>query len=259
MPKHTGRHSARHSAITGMAVFLVLALSGFIFMVNLRVNRTAVVLSDTADLVEQRVEHVNKLQKEVESLSSQIDQVNKTLDSDTQTTSSEDAGSGIMLPKVEGAGITVTLDDSPLWENAVDDSGSTANINDYVIHQQDVEAVVNALWAGGAESMMIQDQRILASSAVICSGNILLLQGRKYSPPYTISAIGPTERMRKALDSSPAIKIYKQYVASFGLGWDVQNKNNLKFDAAVALLQPLRYATVSTPEELQAQQDNNHE
>ena len=67
----------------------------------------------------------------------------------------------------------------------VDSSGSTSNINDYVVHQQDVEAVVNALWAGGAESMMIMDQRVLFNSAVRCSGNVLLCRA-KYSPPFTI-------------------------------------------------------------------------
>ena len=95
-----------------------------------------------------------------------------------------------MLPALSGSGVTVTLDDSPLWENAVNNNGTTANINDYVIHQQDVESVVNALWAGGADALMIMDQRVLFNSAVICSGNVLSLHGKKYSPPFTISAIG---------------------------------------------------------------------
>ena len=101
----------------------------------------------------------------------------------------------------------------------VDSSGSAANINDYVVHQEDVEAVVNALWAGGAESMMIMDQRVLFNSAVICQGNVLLLQGKKYSPPFTVSAIGPTDAMIRALDDSNAVKLYKEYVSAFGLGW----------------------------------------
>ena len=139
-------------------------------------------------------------------------------------------------------GLVVTLDDSPLWENMVDSSGSTSNINDYVVHQQDVEAVVNALWAGGAESMMIMDQRVLFNSAVRCSGNVLLLQGKKYSPPFTISAIGPVETMKKALDNSQEVTIYRQYVSAFGLGWQVDEKEKLHFDATDALQQPLQYA-----------------
>ena len=138
----------------------------------------------------------------------------------------------------------MTLDDSPLWKNMVDSSGSTSNINDYVIHQQDVEAVVNALWAGGAESMMIMDQRVLFSSAVRCSGNVLLLQGKKYSPPFKISAIGPVDSMQQALDDSKEITIYRQYVNAFGLGWKVEKKDKLHFDATDALQQPLKYAKV---------------
>ena len=118
--------------------------------------------------------------------------------SDPKPSDTEDAGSGTILPAVHGPGITVTLNDSPLWENMVDSSGSAANINDYVVHQEDVEAVVNALWAGGAESMMIMDQRVLFNSAVICQGNVLLLQGKKYSPPFTVSAIGPADAMIRA-------------------------------------------------------------
>lgn len=254
MAKHTSRHAARRSRLGSAAVCVIVALSGFLLMTNLRVNRTVTVTSDTADLVEQRVKRVDELQKDVSSLSSQIDTLKEFAGSSTDGTdsgstsdssnSAEDAGSGTMLPAVEGPGVTVTLDDSPLWENMVDSSGSAANINDYVVHQEDVEAVVNALWAGGAESMMIMDQRVLFNSAVICQGNVLLLQGKKYSPPFTVSAIGPTNEMLDALDNSRAVKLYKEYVSAFGLGWKVETKEKLTFDQSAATLQPLRYASV---------------
>lgn len=193
MARHGGRHGIRRTWAGGLAVFLVIALTGFLLVTNLRVNRTTVVTSDTADLVERRVEQVNSLRKEVDDLSSRLSALNDLIGS--SSTDSEEAGTSTTLPAVHGPGVTVTLDDSPLWESAVDGSGSATNINDYVVHQQDIEAVVNALWAGGAESMMIQDQRVLFNSAVICSGNVLLLQGKQYSPPYTISAIGPVDEM----------------------------------------------------------------
>ena len=78
-----------------------------------------------------------------------------------------------------------------------------ADPDDYVIHQQDVQAVVNALWAGGAEAMMLQDQRVISTSAVRCVGNTLILQGRVYSPPYVITAIGDTAAMQQALAVGP--------------------------------------------------------
>ena len=239
MAKHTGKHTAKRSKAAGAAALLVLIFSGFLLATNLRVNRSVVVTNDTAELVEQRVKKVNSLQAEVDALSSRVNDLSKTLSSQGDT---DPQDSGTMLPAVEGPGLVVTLDDSPLWENMVDSSGSTSNINDYVVHQQDVEAVVNALWAGGAESMMIMDQRVLFNSAVRCSGNVLLLQGKKYSPPFTISAIGPVDNMKKALDDSQDVTIYRQYVSAFGLGWQVEEKEKLHFEATDALQQPLQYA-----------------
>ena len=149
-----------------------------------------------------------------------------------------------MLPAVEGPGITVTLNDSSMWQSVADTAGSSVDWDKYVVHQQDVEAVVNALWAGGAESMEVMGQRLLPTSAVICSGNVLLLQGKKYSPPFTISAIGPPELMKHALDNSRAVQIYKQYVDAFGLGYEVKDEERLEFASTPLLLQPLQYARV---------------
>src|SRR6478609_2127698 len=91
---------------------------------------------------------------------------------------------------VRGPALRVTLDDAKLAGGEVP---AGADPDDYVIHQQDVQSVVNALWQGGAEAMMLQDQRVVSTSAVRCVGNTLILQGRVYSPPYVITAIGSRE------------------------------------------------------------------
>ncbi|MBT1169764.1 DUF881 domain-containing protein [Bifidobacterium sp. SO4] len=248
MVKHVGKHGVKRSLAAGIAAFVVIALTGFLLSTNVRVNRTTTVNNDTADLIEHSVDEVAGLQKEVTDLTSQIDSLTDILSADGSQSSSQSGGndSSLMLPELEGAGVTVTLDDSPLWENAVNNNGSTSNIDDYVIHQQDVESVVNALWAGGAQAMMIMDQRVLFNSAVICSGNVLSLHGKKYAPPFTISAIGDASAMRKALNDSKAITILKQYVTAFGIGYKVENKDDLQFPSTAALLQQLKYATVDS-------------
>jgi len=122
-----------------------------------------------------------------------------------------------MVP-VTGPAVTVTLDDAPPLPGS--QKGSVPP--DYlVVHQQDVQAVVNALWAGGAEAMTLQGQRVISTSAVRCVGNTLLLHGIVYSPPYVVSAIGDLTRLRQALDAAPDIIIYKQYVQAYDLGYDV--------------------------------------
>ena len=250
MARHVGTHGARHSLWGGVAVFVVIALTGFLLSTNVRVNRTVAVTNDTADLVEQGVDEVNQLQQDVSDLTEQVANLTDALKADgtdstqNQGKDSSNVDSSLMLPALSGSGVTVTLDDSPLWENAVNNNGTTANINDYVIHQQDVESVVNALWAGGADALMIMDQRVLFNSAVICSGNVLSLHGKKYSPPFTVSAIGPADAMIRALDDSNAVKLYKEYVSAFGLGWKVEKKDDLVFGQSAATLQPLRYASV---------------
>lgn len=238
-----GKHARRYSGISTLIVLLILGLTGYMFSTNVHLNRYAVVSSDVEDLIRQRVAHVKALHEEVDKLSAKIDSVSQLIGTsgEESKTISKD---GSLLPAVQGPGITVTLDDSPLASNADNLAGPDFNINDYVIHQQDVEAVINALWRGGAEAMMIQDQRVLASSAIICKGNVLALQGRQYSPPYTISAIGPIDGMKAALQKSRAIREYQTYVKAIGLGWRVAENPNMTFPSTSRIIKPLQYVTV---------------
>lgn len=124
-----------------------------------------------------------------------------------------------LIAKVEGPGLVVELADAPIPAEGVS-KGYTAD--DYIVHEQDLQAVINALWAGGAEAIGVMDQRIIATSAVRCVGSTLLLHGQVYAPPYTVTAVGPPERMQRALDASPRVGIYQQYVDLLGLQLDVQ-------------------------------------
>ena len=119
---------------------------------------------------------------------------------------------------VSGPSVSVTLADAPRSADRVLPEGTSPD--DVVIHQQDVQGVVNALWAGGAEAMQIMDQRVVATSAVRCVGNTLILQGRVYSPPYTITAVGDPERLTQALDDSPQVGVFRYYVDTFGLVYE---------------------------------------
>ena len=92
------------------------------------------------------------------------------------------------LTPVRGPGLVVTLNDAQ--RDAEGRFPRDASPDDLVVHQQDIEAVLNALWSAGAEGIQMQDQRIIGTSAPRCVGNTLLLNGRTYSPPYVITAIG---------------------------------------------------------------------
>jgi uncharacterized protein YlxW (UPF0749 family) len=123
------------------------------------------------------------------------------------------------LGKVRGPSLTVKLDDAPRRPGGVLPPG--ANADDVVVHQQDVQAVVNALWAGGAEAMTIMGIRVISTSAVRCVGNTLLLHGRTYSPAFVITAIGNVSSMRAALDASPEVSLFRQAARVWNLAYSV--------------------------------------
>lgn len=177
-------------------------------------------------LVSARAEQLDAVQKEVTSLSSASSPGDKRL---RDLTARADALAGpAAATKVSGPALEVSLNDSSRPLSSLPDNFTG---DDIVVHQQDVQAVVNALWRAGAEAMMIQDQRVISTSAVRCVGNTLILQGRVYSPPFVIKAIGDTGRMQQSLDADPSVSIYRQYVDAVGLGYDVTTPGTLEFPA----------------------------
>jgi len=148
------------------------------------------------------------------------------------------------MDPVHGPGLAVTLQDAQRDANGR--FPRDASPDDLVVHQQDIQAVLNALWSAGAEAIQMQDQRIIATSVPRCVGNTLLLNGRTYSPPYTITAIGNAAAMQSALAAAPLVTLYKQYVVRFGLGYREEVKPDVQI---VGYSEPVRmhYAEPAGP------------
>ncbi|CAJ1494360.1 DUF881 domain-containing protein [[Mycobacterium] burgundiense] len=130
------------------------------------------------------------------------------------------------LDPVRGPGLVVTLTDAQ--RDAQGRFPRDARPDDLVVHQQDIQGVLNALWSAGAEAVQMQDQRLIATSAPRCVGNTLLLNGRTYSPPYRITAVGDPVAMQAALTEAPLVSLYKQYVVRFGLGYTEEVHDDLQ-------------------------------
>ena len=176
--------------------------------------------------VADKAAQLDTLQREVEALSKANAPYDKRLA--TLTAKGDALADAAADTKVTGPAIEVTLDDA---HRSVDSLPDGFTGDDIVVHQQDVQGVVNALWRSGAEAMMIQDQRIISTSAVRCVGNTLILQGRVYSPPYRIKAIGDVQSLQLGLDNDQTVQIYKQYVDAVGLGYGVQTHASEQFPA----------------------------
>ena len=181
------------------------------------------------DLVREAQSSVNHLSAERDELAAKIDSTHGRFPDAALAAmlrrASELAGEASMDP-VHGPGLVVTLEDAQRDANGR--FPRDASPDDLVVHQQDISAVLNAMWSAGAEAIQMQDQRLIATSVPRCVGNTLLLNGRTYSPPYTITAIGDAAAMQAALAAAPLVILYKQYVVRFGLGYREEVKPDVQ-------------------------------
>jgi uncharacterized protein YlxW (UPF0749 family) len=182
------------------------------------------------DLVREAQQAVDRLSAQRDSLAGQVASVHGTVGSQmTVATLREKAlplAASVGLDPVHGPGLVVTLTDAQRDANGR--FPRDASPDDLVVHQQDIQAVLNALWSAGAEAIQMQDQRLIATSAPRCVGNTLLLNGRTYSPPYAVTAIGDVGAMQAALAAAPLVTLYKQYVVRFGLGYAEQPRADVQ-------------------------------
>jgi uncharacterized protein YlxW (UPF0749 family) len=159
-----------------------------------------------------------KLDQEVQRLTADLGRTGDQVEQRKVDELKEQAG----LDPVRGPGITISLDDAP--DDVLASAGR--DVSDLIVHQQDIQAVANALWAGGAEAMTIAGQRVVATTGIKCVGNTVVLHGVPHSPPYRISAVGPIGAMRASVNASPYIDLYLE-AAQKGLGWDVREQPTL--------------------------------
>ncbi|MFC6715726.1 DUF881 domain-containing protein [Branchiibius cervicis] len=228
------------------AVPAIAVLAGVLFGVSAATSGGQDLRPETrslVDVVQAGNDRVAAQQRTVATLQAEVNALNSRSDSSRlralQAQADQEAHSA-GFTSVTGSVVSVALNDSKLDPSQLPEG---ANNDWLLVHQQDVQGVVNALWRGGATAMMLMDQRVISTSAVRCVGNTLLLQGRVYSPPFTITAMGDPAKLKAALEDDPAVAGYRQYVDMIGLGYDVQTKKNVTFPAYGGGLS-LQYAKV---------------
>lgn len=189
-----------------------------------RVNDMPSLVRSEKSQYEDLREKASDLNGDVEALSARIDddQVRKVRGRATRLQGP--AG----FTEVHGNALTVTLSDSPeeLREG-------TDDIRRLVVHQQDIQAVVNAMWDAGAEGVMIQGQRVISTTGIKCAGNSVELQGIPYPQPYVITAVGDTSAMQARIDSDYGIGLYRSDAANpaIQIGWDIDVESSVTIPA----------------------------
>jgi uncharacterized protein YlxW (UPF0749 family) len=230
-----------------VATPVVVLLSGVLFAVSAeqsdgfdlrggRLTDLASVVRAERDEAGDLTEQVAALNAEVEALSTRIGDRSVGRVQDEIATLVDPAG----LTERTGPAVQVTLDDAPEESRLAYDDDP----NDLVVHQQDIQAVANAMWNAGAVAVTIQGQRLISTTGIKCEGNQVTLHGLPYSPPYVIVGIGDPAAMEAELTTDPILATYRDYteIAGGGVSWEMVNLESAVAPAYEGLLD-LTYAT----------------
>ncbi len=186
-----------------------------------RLQLTELLARERAAL-ERRADEALELRQQVDAASAQVAEGDSRV---AAAAAPRDLEVAAGLTAVRGPAVTVSLDDAPRQPGR---PPLSEDPDDLVVHQQDVQAVVNALWAGGAEAMTLMGQRVVSTSAVRCVGNTVVLHGRVYSPPFVVTAVGDPDRLRDALEREPGVQYFQSFVERFGLGYAVEHEDTVE-------------------------------
>ncbi|MGJ9413932.1 DUF881 domain-containing protein [Aeromicrobium sp. CF4.19] len=189
------------------------------------------VVADRTELVDERRAEAAELDADVARLTASappsdlLDEIRRRIES---------LGSLAGLARAQGPGTRVVLDDAPR-DVAQDDE---VDPNVLVVHEQDIRAFVNALWAGGAEAVSLQGQRIVSTSSITCVGSTVVIDGVPYAPPYVIEAVGDAQGMSYSIGTSPQTLNFQRYAQRYGLGLELATLDDVDvaaYEGTVAL------------------------
>jgi uncharacterized protein YlxW (UPF0749 family) len=202
-----------------VTVALAAALLGFLAVMAARQPPRAsrdLRRLELVDLIRAQDARVRRLRVEVGSLERQLAEGSRSEEVGRLQRQVGAAAARAGGGTVAGPGVVVTIDDADA------ERSPTGDPNDLIIHERDIQTVVNALWSAGAEAVAVNGERLTALSAVRCAGNTLLLHGALHSPPYRVAAIGDPVRMGMAVVSQPGMGGILAGVEDFGLGFRVE-------------------------------------
>lgn len=202
-----------------------MAVLGFLVVTALNTGRverqrSAPRKAELVELIEARSELVEDLDEAVGTLRREVAQAQGRAsrdDSRTRLATNALATAAGTAP-VRGAGIVVQLSPSDREPPSPEEAGA------YQIHDSDLQLVVNALFAAGAEAVAINDSRYVATTPIRSAGGTIVVNFRPLSPPYKVEAIG-VDRAR--FGASEIARRFERWTSLFGLGFSVRVADEL--------------------------------
>ncbi|WP_306454084.1 DUF881 domain-containing protein [Evansella halocellulosilytica] len=121
---------------------------------------------------------------------------------------------------VQGEGIVVSLDDS-------DYIHEEENPNNYIVHEQHLQMVIDELLVTGAEAIAINGHRINHQSYIQCIGPVIEVDGHTSYAPFEITAIGDSETLNSSLNMVGGVK---DLLVGENIEVRIEKKNDIVLD-----------------------------
>lgn len=232
-PVHTSGRASRRISPWRIGTPLVVLVCGALFMISaensegtdLRPGR----YTSLASLTGTEAQRYQRLQQRVAQTNAEVTRLTQEVDDTTvrrYRREVDELKDPAGLVAHTGPGLRITLSDAP--QDRLERVGPDA-ANLLVVHQQDVQAVVNALWRGGATAVTIQGQRVISTTGIKCSGSTIQLQGVPYPQPFVIEAVGDVLDLTRSIDGDPYVSLYRTQAANpdIEIGWRMAEESSV--------------------------------
>lgn len=221
---------------------LLLGILSFLLTIDLRAQREVTRASagrreDLVAIVEAREERTSDLERRLLTLRAEAEALSVATAEgplrELRVLTDRIASLAGTTP-VKGEGLVVVLSDASSADRLSNDSDSR-------IQDVDIQAVVNHLWAIGAEAIAVNGQRLVSTSAIRNAGVAVLVNFRVLRSPYRIQAVGNGRLMRATFETSEVASRFRVWADRYGLGFDVSRKRSIELPAFAATVR-FRYA-----------------
>lgn len=132
---------------------------------------------------------------------------------------------------VTGPGVVILIEDAPRPADGT--PGEQADRER--VNARDVQLVVNALWAAGAEAVSVNEHRLTSTSAIRFAGQAIVVDFRSLAPPYEIRAIGDPVVLAEETSSGFVAAYLSELRTQVGLPSTVTASDQVQIPAATRL------------------------
>ena len=149
---------------------------------------------------------------------------------------------------VTGPGLRITMADAPSSSagSGTDPRQGTTADQGRVL-DRDLQAVVNGLWAAGAEAVSVNGQRLTARSAIRYAGQAILVDFRPLVPPYVVQAVGDGAGLQTLFAAGAAGAYLQALRDNYGVQAAIVPSTNLELPGAGGSPTQFVYAHAAAP------------